>query len=207
MCPGGIGSAPERTGRCARDRPRGAAPPRKLWRRDGHSTPALQVPPGGFLSPCLIRVSVERDFTRGGKQRRRGKSLRKSRLQDWLGGRDSNPDNVVQRAAHRLRCASIPVVLGHVSLRPLCAPPSISMRFCASCLIVSHTRSDHSLPPYAPFGWPHSVDRAQEHRPARIRKQVSRRRPSTYSSGRPVQHFNCNTCVALNNTCVVCSLQ
>ena len=56
----------------------------------------------------------------------------------WLGGRDSNPDNVVQRADHGLRCASIRVVSGGSCERPLRPLPSLSLRSRAACLIESH---------------------------------------------------------------------
>jgi hypothetical protein len=58
----------------------------------------------------------------------------------WLGGRDSNPDTVVQRAVPGLRYASLRAFPGRSnreSFRPL---RSVSVRSRAACLIVSHAR-------------------------------------------------------------------
>ena len=58
-------------------------------------------------------------------------------LGKWLGGRDSNPDTVVQRAAHVLRYASVRAVSRHFS-RHLFAPlRSALLRSRAACLNVS----------------------------------------------------------------------
>jgi hypothetical protein len=56
----------------------------------------------------------------------------------WLGGRDSNPDNVVQRAVHGLPYASVRSVLGRFARDASGPLRSISVRSRAACLIVSH---------------------------------------------------------------------
>ncbi len=48
--------------------------------------------------------------------RRRAEILRiLQKIENWLGGRDSNPDTVVQRSVHRRRCASVRSVSDRLS--------------------------------------------------------------------------------------------
>lgn len=58
-------------------------------------------------------------------------------MASWLGGRDSNLDNVVQRAVHRLRCASVRAVSVGFPRRPCIPLRSVSVLAPATCLIVS----------------------------------------------------------------------
>ena len=55
----------------------------------------------------------------------------------WLGGRDSNPDTVVQRAVHRFRSASIRFVAFGFSPSTSAPFRSVSLCSCAVCLSVS----------------------------------------------------------------------
>jgi len=143
----------------------------------------------------------------------------------WLGGRDSNPDNVVQRADQPRRCAVIRIVSGRSSRRAFRPPPSISMRFCSTCLIVSHPArplaaglsGSRSAVPNCRYAvccrrtQRFEQDQRSEHEsaehPLDFADSVSRRRPSIYCSGEPVQHADHNTSVALHNTFVVSCLR
>jgi integrase len=66
-------------------------------------------------------------------------------LGDWLGGRDSNPDNVVQRAVSAFRSASVRSVLLPFSRSPLrCASLRFAVLSCNLSLCVSPLRCDGS---------------------------------------------------------------
>jgi integrase len=67
-------------------------------------------------------------------------------LADWLGGRDSNPDTVVQRTVHGVSSAPFPAFSGRSSRRHLRQLLSVSLLSCAACLTVSQ--------PLAPTGFP-----------------------------------------------------
>jgi len=143
----------------------------------------------------------------------------------WLGGRDSNPETLVQRADQPRRCAVIRIVSGRSSRRAFRPPPSISMRFCSTCLFVSHparplaaglSGSRLAAPNcrYAVRCRPtqrFEQDQRSEHEsadhPLDFADSVSRRRPSIDCSGKPVQHVDHNTSVALHNTFVVSCLR
>jgi hypothetical protein len=56
----------------------------------------------------------------------------------WLGGRDSNPDNVVQRAVHALTLVRSVRFLRRLIPGRLRLLPSDSLRSRAACLIVAH---------------------------------------------------------------------
>jgi hypothetical protein len=58
----------------------------------------------------------------------------------WLGGRDSNPDNVVQRTVDGLPSALVRAFSGRFSPSLLRRLPFVSLRSCAMCLTVSHPR-------------------------------------------------------------------
>src|SRR5207253_4196593 len=62
-------------------------------------------------------------------------------LESWLGGRDSNPDNVVQRTEDGVSCAPLRAFLQRSSRQHLRQLPSVSLRSCAACLIVSQAGS------------------------------------------------------------------
>jgi hypothetical protein len=66
------------------------------------------------------------------------KSLDDQELQDWLGGRDSNPDTVVQRPVHGLRYASVRSVSGRFSHDIFGPLRSALLGSRAACLSVSH---------------------------------------------------------------------
>jgi hypothetical protein len=145
-------------------------------------------------------------------------------LEDWLGGRDSNPDNVVQRADQPRRCAVIRIVSGR-SRRAFRPPPSTSMRCCSTCLIVSHPArplaaglsGSRLAAPKCRYGvccrptQRFEQDQRTEHEsaeyPLDFADLVSRRRPSIYRGDKPVQHVEHNTSVALHNTFVVSCLR
>jgi hypothetical protein len=79
----------------------------------------------GLISELIVPFDADR------------KLLSVGQFEIWLGGRDSNPDNVVQRTAHRLswaRCGAFPGRFARDHFRPL---PSVSVCSRATCLIVS----------------------------------------------------------------------
>src|SRR4029453_2731227 len=58
-----------------------------------------------------------------------------------LGGRDSNPDTVVQRTVHGLPCASFRALLSRFCRDDFCPLVSVSVRSRPACLNVSHPSS------------------------------------------------------------------
>jgi hypothetical protein len=111
------------------------------WLESGKSfDPTPREPASRTECQVSVKNSTEKppsDRPKGGSKTDT-KSLDDQELQDWLGGRDSNPDTVVQRAVHGLRYATVRAVSGPFS-RDIFGPHrSALLRSRAMCLTVSH---------------------------------------------------------------------
>jgi hypothetical protein len=83
-------------------------------------------------------TSRGRDGDISSRKRRVTNKVEPLASETWLGGRDSNPDNVVQRASDGLWSASVGAVLGRSSRSPSRRRRCVSLCSCPACLTVSH---------------------------------------------------------------------
>ncbi len=97
------------------------------------SSPELLASGGGWA--CRAEARCERRSPPSPRLRRA--ALARVVSEGWLGGRDSNPDNVVQRAGDGLLSVPVRAVSGRSSRSRCRRLRSASLCSCVACLIVS----------------------------------------------------------------------
>ena len=111
------------------------------------SRQALSNQPIGLIGCERIHLSTRRLGQQEWKNEKRRRRLSTDETRrKWLGGRDSNPDNVVQRAVDGVWSAPVRAVSGRFSRSHFRRLRSVSPCSCAACLIVSQpTRPSAAL--------------------------------------------------------------